>query len=87
MSAAETKSTALVTGAPSGIGAISADRLARRGFDLILIGRNQNGLAALAHRPRNETGRSVETIAAALNDTADPRTSIVGAIRMPDSWE
>ena len=51
MSAAETKSTARVTGDPSGIGAIHADRLTRRGFELILIG-NQNRLAALAQLPK-----------------------------------
>jgi short-subunit dehydrogenase len=62
---------ALITGASSGIGAIYADRLARRGYDLILVARNQDRLHALANRISNETGRSVETIAADLTDKAD----------------
>jgi short-subunit dehydrogenase len=64
MSTTETKGTALITGASSGIGAIYADRLARRGYDLILVARNRSRLAALAQRLENETGRSVKTIAA-----------------------
>jgi short-subunit dehydrogenase len=66
-----TKGTALVTGASSGIGAVYADRLAKRGFDLILVARNRDRLAALAHRLKAETGRSVETIAADLDDKAE----------------
>jgi len=65
------KGIALITGASSGIGAIYADRLAKRGFDLILVARNQARLDALAKRLTSETGRSVETIAADLNDRAD----------------
>lgn len=71
MSTTETKGTALITGASSGIGAIYADRLARRGYDLILVARNRSRLAALAQRLENETGRSVKTIAANLYDKAD----------------
>jgi short-subunit dehydrogenase len=71
MSTTKTKGIALVTGASAGIGAIYADRLAKRGYDLILVARNQSRLAALAQRLRGETGRSVETIAADLNDRAD----------------
>jgi uncharacterized protein len=71
MSTTKTKGTALITGASSGIGAIYADRLARRGYDLILVARNRSRLAALAQRLENETGRSVKTIAANLYDKAD----------------
>jgi len=71
MSATNSKGTALITGASAGIGAIYADRLVRRGFDLILVARNQTRLDALAKRLKGETGRSVETIAADLNDKAD----------------
>jgi hypothetical protein len=65
--------TALITGASSGIGAIYADRLARRGLDLILVARDQKRLDALAARLREATGRKVETFAADLTDKADLR--------------
>jgi len=65
------KGTALITGASAGIGAVYADRLAKRGYDLILVARDKTRLAGLAQRLRNSTGRSVETIAADLNDRTD----------------
>ena len=63
--------TALITGASSGIGAVYADRLARRGYDLILVARNKERLQALASRLSSETGSAVETLVADLNDKAD----------------
>lgn len=65
------KGTAVVTGASSGIGAVYADRLARQGYDLILVARNQQRLEALASRLRTDTGRSVAVFVADLTQSAD----------------
>ncbi|WP_420991575.1 SDR family NAD(P)-dependent oxidoreductase [Cupriavidus sp. 30B13] len=67
------RGTALITGASSGIGAIYADRLARRGYDLILVARNRERLDTLAGRLTTETGRSVEVVVADLGKDADVR--------------
>src|SRR5258705_3152679 len=67
------KGTALITGASSGIGAIYADRLERRGYDLILVARNRGRLDALAKPLAAETGRKIEIVAADLGDKADLR--------------
>ena len=71
MSTTEAKGIALITGASTGIGAIYADRLAKRGHDLILVARNKDRLASLARRLANDTGRKVETVEADLTDRAD----------------
>ncbi|MDA9499195.1 SDR family NAD(P)-dependent oxidoreductase [Bradyrhizobium sp. CCBAU 11357] len=71
MTTIQAKGTALITGASTGIGAIYADRLAKRGHDLILVARNKQRLTSLARRLSNETGRNVETIEADLTSPAD----------------
>jgi short-subunit dehydrogenase len=63
--------TALVTGASAGIGAVYADRLARRGHDLILVARDETRLNTLAERLRAETGRSAEVLVADLSARPD----------------
>jgi len=65
------RDTALITGASSGIGAIAADRLAKRDHDLILVARNRERLEALAARLYHDTGRSIEVIVADLNERVD----------------
>jgi uncharacterized protein len=71
MSNAFSKGTALITGASRGIGAVYADRLAKRGYDLILVARNKAQLMELSARLTKETGRSVTPLRADLSDKAD----------------
>lgn len=63
--------TAAITGASTGIGAVYADRLAKRGYDLLLVARDRERLDALADRLRRDTGVMVEVIPADLTARAD----------------
>jgi short-subunit dehydrogenase len=63
--------TAVITGASTGIGAVYADRLARRGYDLILIARNQALLDEIAKRTAAESGRNVQVVSADLTKKSD----------------
>lgn len=65
------KPTVLVTGASSGIGAVYADRFARRGHDLVLVARDTAKLDDLAARLRQDAGVAVEVITADLTAEAD----------------
>ena len=71
MSNSASKGTALITGASRGIGAVYADRLAKRGYDLILVARSEAPIKELAARLSSATGRYVTPIAADLNNKVD----------------
>src|SRR5277367_3813933 len=60
--------TALITGASTGIGAVYADRLARRGYNLILVARDEKRLKELADRLTKELRVKVEVLPADLLD-------------------
>ncbi|CZT28202.1 AraC family transcriptional regulator [Pseudomonas cerasi] len=66
-----TPSTVLITGASSGIGAVYAERFARRGHNLVVVARDKARLDDLAARLREENGVAVEVIQADLTQAAD----------------
>ncbi|ADV84162.1 SDR family NAD(P)-dependent oxidoreductase [Terriglobus saanensis] len=72
-SSTSSKGTALITGASTGIGAVYADRLAKRGYDLLLIARNGKLLSELANSLSTATGRKVEAFPADLTNKAELR--------------
>lgn len=65
------KGIALITGASSGIGAVYADRLAKQGYDLILVARSEDKLSALATQLTESTGQSVDIVVADLTHKPD----------------
>ena len=66
-----TRPTVLITGASTGIGAVYAERFAKRGHDLVLVARDQARLDALATRLRSEHGVAVDVIQADLTQLSD----------------
>jgi short-subunit dehydrogenase len=65
------KAAVLMTGASSGIGAVYADRFARRGHDLVLVAHDGSRMERLADRLRRETGVLVEVLRADLTEEED----------------
>src|ERR1700742_1891833 len=62
---------AVVTGASSGIGAVYADRLAERGYDLVLVARRLDRLEALAEKIRKAHGVNVQALQVDLEKESD----------------
>ena len=73
MSIQNPNGTAVVTGASTGIGAVYADRLARRGFDLLIIARDAKRLTDLSSELTSKTGRKVDIISVNLTNKEDLR--------------
>ncbi|GAB3461543.1 SDR family oxidoreductase [Massilia terrae] len=65
-----THSSALITGASTGIGATYAERLAQRGHDLVLVARDEARLDALAQRLRGEHKVAIDVLPADLTRQA-----------------
>ncbi|HDV9908518.1 TPA: SDR family oxidoreductase [Klebsiella oxytoca] len=69
-----TNASVLITGASTGIGAVYAERFARRGHDLVLVARDKAKLEILADRLRRENGISVDVLPADLTQAVDLAT-------------
>ena len=65
------KPSVLITGASAGIGAVYADRFAKRGHDLVLVARDRVRMETLAERLRRETGVAVDILQADLTGVGD----------------
>ena len=65
------KHTVLITGASTEIGAVYADRFARRGRDLVLVARDRARMEALAERLRRNTGVAVDILQADLTESRE----------------
>ncbi len=73
--------TALITGASSGLGAEFARQLAERGADLVLVARDKEALDAVAARLRSTTAVEVEVLVA---DLTIPRQRAKVVTRLQD---
>lgn len=74
--------TALITGGTAGIGAEFARQLADRGYDLVLVARDESRLREYAEELRGESAVEVEILAA---DLADREQTLRVAARLEDA--
>jgi short-subunit dehydrogenase len=66
-----TTSSVLITGASTGIGAVYAERFARRGHNLVVVARDEARLNSLATRLQQNYGIRVDVLAADLTQARD----------------
>ena len=66
-----TRPSVLITGASTGIGAVYADRFARRGHHLVLVARDGGRMEMLADRLSQQFGVEVDILRADLTDAPD----------------
>jgi short-subunit dehydrogenase len=69
------RTTALITGASTGIGAAYAEQLAQRGHNLILVARDAMRLEHVAARIGEMTGVAIDVLPADL--TSDPDRALL----------
>jgi len=71
MSSVRSQGKALITGASSGIGAVYAERLAARGFDLLLVARDEERLHVAANTLQASHSVQVEVLKSDLTSRSD----------------
>jgi uncharacterized protein len=80
------RKTAVITGASAGLGSAYAQRLADRGYDLVLVARNAARLEALAAGIASRTSRKAEVLVADLTDEAQ-LSAVESRLRTDESIE
>lgn len=73
---------ALITGASAGIGEAFATRLAKEGFDLVLVARRRDALKALAGKLHGEFGVTVHVVAEDLSEPDGPQKAKAAVDRL-----
>ena len=80
------RGTAVITGASTGMGALYAGRLARMGYDLIIVARDHNRLNQLATHFTIDSGRNVEVVAADLTGFARGERVTIPSLHDETLW-